>query len=299
MTTMESSPFSRIAWEDDRARVGRVTFLVQGFGEPSREPDDNAEPCFVLYKNPHVIGLYDAFFRSVPDFQPRHVFEIGIWRAGSAVLFVELFEPDKLVAIDLGQKTRMGPGTLRHLEAWFKGRGDQAKQTQLYWEVDQADVRQLRDLARRELMGTVDFVVDDASHFYTPTCRSFDALFPYVRPGGWYAIEDWSWSYEAIFQDPRHPWALTASPARLITDLVAVAGQHPTLIPAIRIAGQIAFVQRGSDELDDTFTLARYVPRERPGRLAVHARRALWRVGSQVARLIGPRPTLDSADHSA
>src|SRR5262245_48192576 len=123
MTKVESSPFSRIAWEDDRAHVGPVSFVIQKFGEPFRQPDDSAEPCFVLYKNSHLIGLSDAFFRSAPDFQPRHIFEIGIWRAGSAVLFTEIFEPDKLIAIDLGRRADIGARTLRHLDAWFKGRG--------------------------------------------------------------------------------------------------------------------------------------------------------------------------------
>ena len=38
-------------------------------------------------------------------------------------------------------------------------------------------------------------MIDDASHLLMPTERSFDALFPRVRPGGAYIIEDWCAEY--------------------------------------------------------------------------------------------------------
>ena len=37
----------------------------------------------------------------------------------------------------------------------------------------------------------LDLVIDDASHLYGPTMASFEVLFPRLRPGGLYVIEDW------------------------------------------------------------------------------------------------------------
>lgn len=41
------------------------------------------------------------------------------------------------------------------------------------------------------LDGMFDLIVDDASHYGLATQQSFLNLFPLVRPGGYYVIEDW------------------------------------------------------------------------------------------------------------
>lgn len=66
----------------------------------------------------------------------------------------------------------------------------------------------------------MDLVVDDASHFYEQTKTSFQTLFPLVRPGGMYIIEDWGWSFQDDFQSPDHPWSSISSPANLVIDLI-------------------------------------------------------------------------------
>jgi hypothetical protein len=46
-----------------------------------------------------------------------------------------------------------------------------------------------------EFSAPLDLVIDDASHIYGPTKASFQALFPLLRPGGLYLIEDWAWAH--------------------------------------------------------------------------------------------------------
>jgi hypothetical protein len=58
---------------------------------------------------------------------------------------------------------------------------------------DQNDVAFLRELAERH--GPFDVVIDDGSHINEHVRTSFETLFPYVRPGGYYAIEDLYTSY--------------------------------------------------------------------------------------------------------
>jgi hypothetical protein len=62
-----------------------------------------------------------------------------------------------------------------------------------YWGIDQSDVGTLSNIALAEFDGAIDLVIDDASHQFGPTQASFTCLFPRLRPGGLYVIEDWNW----------------------------------------------------------------------------------------------------------
>ena len=79
-----------------------------------------------------------------------------------------------------------------------------------FYGIDQADGSRLARLVDEELEGGLDIVVDDASHHYEPTLASFQALFPVLRPGGLYVIEDWRSDHRfrdalAPMQDPNNP----------------------------------------------------------------------------------------------
>ncbi len=58
---------------------------------------------------------------------------------------------------------------------------------------DQSDAGYLTGLA--EQLGPLDIVIDDGSHFSPDVITSFQTLFPHVRPGGIYVIEDLQTSY--------------------------------------------------------------------------------------------------------
>jgi hypothetical protein len=61
--------------------------------------------------------------------------------------------------------------------------------------------------------------VDDASHFYEQTKTTFETVFPMLRPGGIYLIEDWSWSFQAPYQEATNAWFDKNSLANLFIDL--------------------------------------------------------------------------------
>ena len=48
-----------------------------------------------------------------------------------------------------------------------------------------------------------DLIVDDASHLYRPTLASFEVLYPRLRPGGTYVIEDWAGDHHIASQMAR------------------------------------------------------------------------------------------------
>lgn len=281
--TEATSPFARVSWQGSQLRVGGAYFLIQEFGAADLEPTVGGESCFVIYKNKHILDLYDRFFSGTAGFRPARIFEIGIWKAGSAVFFAEVFDVEKLIAIDRKRQSDLTANTLAHLDPWLKRNEKRAK---LYFEVDQEDAPRLREIVRREFSDALDLVLDDGSHLYGPTKRSFEALFPYLSPGGWYVIEDWNWALISAFQRAGHPWALEVPMSRLISEVLALAGARRDVIPEIRVSGQIAFIQRGPAQLDDSFSIEQSTPHPPYGRVGVLVRRAWWaasRFGSNLA----------------
>ena len=76
------------------------------------------------------------------------------------------------------------------------------------WKGSQADADFLEHLHRHT--GDFDVVIDDASHVSSLTIRSFQILWPYLKPGGLYVVEDLHSSYHDYYfgkaeanRDPR------------------------------------------------------------------------------------------------
>lgn len=82
-------------------------------------------------------------------------------------------------------------GSVYGLDVYDKSLLDEPRLTTL--RGDQADPAMLADLARR--YGPFDIVIDDGSHVSSHVITAFQALFPHVRPGGVYVIEDLHTSY--------------------------------------------------------------------------------------------------------
>jgi cephalosporin hydroxylase len=158
-------------------------------------------------KAPNFLGHYTSL---VPQ-ECRRVLELGVYQGGSFVFLDQLLKPDKISAIELS----MTP--IPALDKYVAGN---AERTHLYYGTSQDDVKSLMEIVHRDFDGELDLVVDDASHFYEQTKASFKALFPLVRPGGMYIIEDWSWSFQDGFQNPGDHWYSVPSPANLMIDLM-------------------------------------------------------------------------------
>ncbi len=113
----------------------------------------------------------------------------GGW--GGTAFLSELFKPRRLVAVDLS------PTRVPALDA-FIDRNGLHERVRPYYDVDQSDRRCLEEIIEREFGSEpLDLVIDDASHLLRETTESFNILFPRLRPGGVFVIEDWSW---------RHHW---------------------------------------------------------------------------------------------
>ena len=99
------------------------------------------------------------------------VCELGVFDGGSLEMWQSYF-PDGIVAgVDYNPEATWPDGTVKLL----------ASQTSV------ALPNQLWDLSPEGW----DLIVDDCSHIGKLTKQSWEMLWPVVKPGGWYVIEDW------------------------------------------------------------------------------------------------------------
>ena len=164
--------------DDHTLRVGEQE-LVYGMRRPATATTDRPW----IFK-PRL--LIDQYIELVERLRPRRMVEIGIHSGGSTALLAALAEPERLVALELSDERV--PALDRFVET--HGVHDSVH---AHYGVDQADRAAVAAIVHREFAGEpIDVVIDDASHLYDPTVASFEVLFPLVRPGGSYVIEDWS-----------------------------------------------------------------------------------------------------------
>jgi hypothetical protein len=128
-----------------------------------------------------------------------------------------------------------------------------------FGEVDQTDRPRLAEIVEAEFEGAaLDLVVDDCSHLYEPTRASFNELFPRLRPGGAYVIEDWRWAHSELGAENLEGFYPDEVPmSRLLFEIVLALTAVPALIAEISIELEAAVIWRGEAEVDPaTFDVA-------------------------------------------
>ena len=131
------------------------------------------------------IAVVEYFVDFVSQFTGGNIFELGIAEGGSTALIALAAKPRRLVAVDLE------PTRLAALDQFIQERGLNQSVRPMFG-VDQSDHSQLREILHEEFGSEpLDLVIDDASHQLELTRTSFEVLFPHLRPGGLYTIEDW------------------------------------------------------------------------------------------------------------
>ena len=105
------------------------------------------------------------------------VFEIGVDKGSSIKMWRDYFANAKITGMDIKQFKPQEPMGER-VEVFC---GDQTKTKDL--------------LAIADKNGPFDLIVDDGSHDNHAQLHSFGVLWPYVKPGGFYIVEDICCSY--------------------------------------------------------------------------------------------------------
>lgn len=140
----------------------------------------------VVHKWLHYAGIYNREFGPFRKMRPTFL-EIGIFKGGSLELWRNYFGPDAIIAgIDIDPDCA---GYVESPNQAFIG--------------SQADPAFLRGVI--EKIGEPDIILDDGSHVATHQMVSFKTLFPLLKVGGLYVIEDlhtsyWPGFYEGGYQ---------------------------------------------------------------------------------------------------
>ena len=254
---VDVAAFERMTWQDDRMLLGDLVFRLHHF---RRDDWELGDACFALIKTPPLMRDYARLFAAMPDVRSRNVLELGMWDGGSVALWYELLRPDKLVGVDV---TRHDDSDYfrRYVE-----RNDLSERLSTYWGTDQADAGRLREIVATEFDGPLDLVIDDASHIDGPTRASFEALFPLLRTGGLYIIEDWAWEYWPSQHGANNPLASENPPTQLVHDILGAVGSHARgAARSLTAYSVFVAIERGWAELPlDGFVLGEWLTPRSP-----------------------------------
>lgn len=207
----------------------------------------------VTLKKPH--WMIERYLEIAPDYPNANMVELGLWDGGSTVFLAAAFQPKALVGFELDDRA------LPHLDRYIADSPGGAT-VHAALGVDQADTDTLGRVIGEHIEGPLDVVIDDASHLLDPSAASFDYLFPQLRPGGLYILEDWSHEHQLAegvraaiaagtldpsgFADSEVP---SGTMGRLVVDLVLLSGSGNGMIDDIRIRQGFAEVRRGPSPL--------------------------------------------------
>ncbi len=130
--------------------------------------------------------VYEQYFQSL-RYQPVRLLEIGVGgvaktdRGGNSLrMWKRYFPKGRITGIDLYDKSALQEPRLRTCQG------------------NQADGDFLRKVNEAE--GPFDIIIDDGSHRQSHIIASYEVLFPLLKPGGYYVIEDTQTSYWPSFE---------------------------------------------------------------------------------------------------
>jgi predicted O-methyltransferase YrrM len=255
LTWIDSPSHAEFRWSSGRIsrfRVSDVEFRC-GFG-------GSHDRVFWIRKDRIRIKEY---LEIVERFDGDNVLELGIGSGGSVALTALVALPRKLVAVDLG------PDRVEALDELIEQRG-LSDRVRLHYATDQSDQPKLASILDDEFGDEpVGLVIDDASHRLGETRTSFEALFPRLRPGGLFVIEDWNHQHlvsrdlAGALADPTPELKaqvlsrLAQGPpetplSRLVIELILVQAESDEFVREVRVNRRWALVYRGRGDLDQS-----------------------------------------------
>jgi predicted O-methyltransferase YrrM len=263
-----------VGWGAEGECVIGDTVLVLDWG-PEATGFRGAADRFVLQKTPEMIRYY----ASLADRGISRVLEAGVFRGGSVVLLLGLLRPERLVAFDLS------PDRLPDLDEFIAG-NHLEERVHVHFGIDQQDRAALSSLLDAEFGGDpLDLVIDDASHKLGETRATFNTLYPALRPGGVYVVEDWGWAHwRGIWQDDPGEWAARPSLTQLVQQLVMASASCPEAVANVLVRRDLVAVTRGPAVLGADFDIERCC--------LTAGRRFIELLADQRALLTAARPAL-------
>lgn len=230
----------------------RVRDVELRFCPGIHRPPPSSDAFIYVHKDAAFVAAMDETLERV---RPRFMIEIGIHDGGSTIYWHHKYSPARLAAFDMSPEA---PFFTRYLE-----RNGLMNAVRVHFDTSQADRDRMRAAIKCDFgEGLVDAVIDDASHQYAETKAAFETVFPFVRVGGAYIIEDWAWGHTQNW--PPDAWADQPLMSPLLSELMLVCGHASGVIEKVEINRRFAVIWRGAAALaKDGFRLAdHYVARD-------------------------------------
>jgi len=180
---------------------------VEWYAEPMSFPENHP------YADKVLNGFVPAYRELASQIGPEgRVLELGVREGDSLLLWQELFPGGLVAGVDNDAE-----GTAQWPEGTVEIRYGQ-------------DDPEVLTLAQAASPGGYDLIVDDASHVGRLTARSFEMLWPLVKPGRWYVIEDWHLGYQEVWKD----WHDTGdSMLNLAVKILSMFGEQANRYPGV------------------------------------------------------------------
>jgi SAM-dependent methyltransferase len=248
--------FKDLQWSSNKLIYNNYVFRLEHFKDIKWEHDDS---YFTFYKVKGLVDEYENFFSKAGDFKCTNLLEIGVFKGGSMPFWNELLGPEKHIGVDLIEIT-----STAYLDNYLNEKRKSGKAINYYGKIDQSDKNKLLSICSSEFKEPLDLVIDDASHLYDPTKASFEAMFPLLRPGGLYIIEDWAWGHWEEFFLADNFWANEVPPTKLITELIEFVGtdRNRNIVRSLAVYEGFVVLERGDFQIaSDEFELEKFIKR--------------------------------------
>lgn len=156
---------------------------------------------------------YETHFAELRD-REITLLEVGVFRGGSLRMWADYFPKAKIIGLDIDPLERVDTDRVRTVVV---------------------------DVNAYEAEEHYDIVVDDGSHHAVDIVGALNRLWPYVKLGGWYVIEDLQTQFSAMYGGGPGSPAL----ARIKGALLELLHDQPTC-PLIELHsyGQIVFLRK-------------------------------------------------------
>lgn len=239
---MTSRSLPKLVWKNNsHLEINGLTFNLS-CDTKELQTGGSTVNTFLLGKPKEMVE--NSFLLS-QDRKIRKIFEMGILHGGSVVLYDQIFQPEKLVAIEY-MRNRVSA-----LDGYIVDHA-RAAIVRPYYGVDQADRSKMAQILNSEFPDRdIDLIVDDASHLYDETRRAFNICFPYLRSGGLYVIEDWAWAHWPgdYWQKDNEYFKDRVALSNILTELFMLTASCPGFIQNIVVEPSVITVTRGSGAL--------------------------------------------------
>lgn len=227
--------------DDDLLEIDGQRYLTTSNTQVMAAAPSTAERLLIAKSRDHL----ECFSERMRGFRADTIVELGVFKGGSTVFLHQAFQPRTLIAIDIE------PDPVPALEAYVEhGRLDTV--IRRYYGVDQTDRDRLDAILDAELGDErLDLVVDDASHTYPETRATFEAVFPRLRPGGRYVIEDWAWAHfdQELWQRDGGYWRELPALTNLVIETMLVLGSFSDIVAQVHVEADFAEITRGTRDL--------------------------------------------------